>query len=115
MNKKIAMLLLAAAMATGPVATANAAKDLDGTWYQNSYGWWYQLEDGTYMKSGFKVIDGKTYFFDQYGYMITGWEMIDGYWYYFDASGAMVKGWKVLNGNIISLTRKVEKCLRDLL
>ena len=31
--------------------------------------------------------------------MKTGWKKIKSKWYYFDDSGAMVTGWKKINGN----------------
>ena len=71
-----------------------------GSWKSNSKGWWYEYTDGTYIANDFKEIDGKTYYFGNYGYMVTDFQYIDGSWYWFDASGAMYKnGWKWINGS----------------
>ncbi len=65
----------------------NEAASIPGKWKSNSTGWWYELDDGGYLKNGEAVIGGKTYRFDSLGYMVTGW-YDDGYdWYYYDASG----------------------------
>ena len=67
---------------------------LKGEWIKNSKGWWYSWSDGSYPKSKFENINGKTYYFDASGYMVTGWQKIDGAWYYFSGSGAMVTDWQ---------------------
>lgn len=51
-------------------------------WKKNSKGWWYEYPDGSYPKSCWKDIDGKTYHFDAKGYMQTGWIKEDGKWYF---------------------------------
>ena len=56
-------------------------------WQTNEQGKWYQNEDGTTYQSGWKEIDGATYYFDENGYVITGWEEIDGKDCYFDENG----------------------------
>lgn len=56
----------------------------NGEWKQNKKGWWYLLEDGSYLKDGFYVIynnrlvkygsftdKGKVYYFDKNGYAVT--------------------------------------------
>ena len=70
---------------------------LKGEWIKNSKGWWYSWSDGTYPKSKFENISGKTYYFDASGYMVTGWQKIDGKWYYFSGSGAMLKDWQKID------------------
>ena len=70
---------------------------LKGEWIKNSKGWWYSWSDGTYPKSKFENINGKTYYFDSNGYMVTGWQKIDGKWYYFSGSGAMQKDWQKID------------------
>lgn len=54
----------------------------EGMWKKNSKGWWYEYPDGSYPKSCWKDIDGKTYHFDAKGYMQTGWIKEDGKWYF---------------------------------
>ena len=92
---------------------------LKGQWKQSGNKWWYQYEDGTYLKNEFITIDNKLYRFDQYGYMQTGWFKFnneDYYatssgaikaqwvgsgnnWYYVDADGKMVTGFQTISGS----------------
>lgn len=85
-------------------------------WTQDTSGWWYSREDGSYPRSEWAQINGRWYYFDQSGYMKTGWLRINGAqyylhddgimntgwlfdggeWYYFNNSGAMVRGWQNL-------------------
>lgn len=70
------------------------------SWKQNSVGWWYQEDNGSYPANQWKAINGNWYWFDGNGYMVTGWKNIGGNWYYFQSSGAMLgEGWHVINGN----------------
>ena len=84
-------------------------------WKQNTTGYWYVKEDGSYPKEKFEKIndvwyyfdnsgymlaeqwkkhtDGNWYWFDNSGHMATGWKKIADKWYYFDAEGAMATGW----------------------
>ena len=48
-------------------------------------GWWYQNDDGTYLKDGWKWVNGKCYYFTSDGYCLTGTQTPDGYTV--DASG----------------------------
>ena len=83
-------------------------------WFQNQYGHWFYLDpntgamktgwfndNGNYyylskeggdkegtMAKGLTVIDGKTYFFNDYGMMYTGWRNIGGAYYYFYPKGS---------------------------
>ena len=77
--------------------TVRPIAKLTGAWKSNSKGWWYSWSDGTYPKSKFENINGKTYYFDSNGYMVTGWQKIDGKWYYFSGSGAMQKDWQKID------------------
>ena len=64
-------------------------------WLKASDGirWWYQFADGSYAKndgtnSGWYIINGYYYVFDEYGYMLTGQQTINGFKYYFcDVAG----------------------------
>lgn len=67
-------------------------------WIKTSGRWRYRHEDGSYTKSDFEKIGGKTYYFDESGYMTTGWQRVDGIWYYFQSNGAMQIGWLNLSG-----------------
>jgi hypothetical protein len=51
-----------------------------GTWRQDSKGWRYQNDDGSWHECGwFKDKDGNWYYFNQAGYMLTNATTPDGY------------------------------------
>ncbi len=58
-------------------------------WKQSGSRWWYQREDGSYVKNAWVKDHGAWYHFDASGYMQTGWIKADGNWYYLSSSGAM--------------------------
>ena len=62
-----------------------------GGWQNNENGWWYDNGDGTFPKSTFQTISGKTYYFDANGYMVREWIEVEGDWYYMGTDGVMVK------------------------
>lgn len=111
MKKKSLLIaaLAAAVVVASPVAAnvANAEEaESTGVWKQDSKGWWYEFNDGTYAKDGIyssQDSDAK-YMFDESGYMTTGW-----YWktdktygggdyYYSNNSGELQSGWQKING-----------------
>ena len=86
MNKTIKRFLatvLAATMVVGSAMTSRAAQ-----WQQNTTGWWYQEDNGSYPVNTWKWIDGKCYYFDGSGYMLSNTTTPDGYTV--DTSGAWV-------------------------
>ena len=65
-------------------------------WIEDAFGWKYIDENKQFVKSSFKEIGGKEYYFNENEYMVTGWQKlnkddVNTYWYYFDKSGAMIK------------------------
>ena len=50
-----------------------------GTWKQDSTGWWYEYENGSYANSTWVMIDNEWYYFDASGYMDYS-EYRDGCW-----------------------------------
>lgn len=77
-----------------PVNSGNDSDSDDsytGEWLQDQKGWWYEMPNGTYPSSQWKMINGKWYWFDRYGYMETGWLFNKNRWYYLDHSGEMYK------------------------
>ncbi|HIQ73339.1 MAG TPA: hypothetical protein IAA51_02865 [Candidatus Cottocaccamicrobium excrementipullorum] len=90
MKKHLRMILTlstAAAMTAGAAFTSFA-----GSWQLDNIGWWYQTDDGSYLRDTFWTDEnGITYCFTAGGYMMTGWHQLSGDWYYFDASGALQK------------------------
>lgn len=92
MKKKIVTLGLAVASVFMFSTTAFAAG-----WRQDSVGWWYQNDDGTYPQREWKWIDGngdgvsECYYFDSNGYCMMNNVTPDGY--VVNTSGAwIVKG-----------------------
>ena len=71
---------------------------LKGVWKRNKIGWWYELSDGSYFTSCWKMINGVMYVFDSRGYMQTGWVLQDSKWSYHTSGGAALKGWQWLGG-----------------
>lgn len=50
-----------------------------GEWQQDTAGWWYSEDDGTYPVNQWKEIDGKHYYFNENGYMLSDTTTPDGY------------------------------------
>ncbi|MGN0351736.1 MAG: metallophosphoesterase [Roseburia sp.] len=67
-------------------------------WKQDSHGWRYRLDSGSYAQNGWQYINGTWYFFNSNRYMETGWLQHNGIWYYLNSSGAMETGWLNDNG-----------------
>ena len=76
-------LLFAAAIASMTMAMGMTA--YAGSWKQDSTGWWWQNDDGTYPVSKWEWLDGngdgtaECYYFDGSGYLLTGTVTPDGY------------------------------------
>ena len=93
-------VFLAAAVALGTILMATPVFAGNYGWNRDGRGWWYQLSNGSYVKSSWLSINGTWYSMNSAGYMETGWVRDDGGWYYMDTeSGAMRVGWVNVNGN----------------
>lgn len=99
-------LSIAAILGVG-LALATTFSSFAGEWKQDTKGWWYQNDDGSYVANNWLDVDGKRYHFDENGYMLTGWNKLpatrfnvngDGSksyydteaWYYFEPSGELL-------------------------
>ena len=66
-------------------------------WYQDSNGWYYMFEDGSYPCGESYWIDGCQYYFEKNGYLAEeGWHKVytcygDEYWIYVLSDGAIAK------------------------
>ena len=130
LKKRIALGLLSAAMTVPSVFPAGAVpltegswKQEDGVWrfYRNdntSYagwirtasGWYYARQEDHGLVTGWQVINGKRYYFNQAGegiegLMRMGWyQDRSGAWYFFDnrdgsgTEGQLVTGWQWIDG-----------------
>lgn len=69
-------------------------------WIQDSVGWWYRREDGSWPVSTWwqDPVSGSWYYFNNQGYMETGWIDWNGSWYYCLPDGAMVTGSHTIDG-----------------
>ena len=101
-------------MLSGTVAQGNDGKvyflNNDGSmrtatgWVSEVYeegatDWYYINNSSGECAKGWKLINGKKYYFDQeWAYMRTGFQAINGNWYYFKDSGEMVTGSQTING-----------------
>ena len=61
-------------------------------WVKDSYGWKWQLEDGSFLRSSWLTVDGKTYYLKSDTYAATGWLGLGGYRYCFDSQCARITG-----------------------
>ena len=65
-----------------------------GEWVQESGGWKYKYEDGTYASGSLVSINGAVYTFNSKNVALTGWQKINDTWYYFNPeTRAMQRGW----------------------
>lgn len=72
--KKVGLTLsLVSAISVCSVFTALA------DWKQNETGWWYEEENGDYIKNDWKLINDKWYYFGEDGYLFTNRTTPDGY------------------------------------
>lgn len=72
--KKAKLLIATLCMSSIMSMTAMA-----GQWKQDSIGWWYQNDNGSYPANQWLEIDGKQYYFDSNGYMLHDTTTPDGY------------------------------------
>lgn len=62
-------------------------------WREDNGKYRYSDEDAGGFITGFRTIDGKTYYFDVDFYMVTGVQTIGGKLYLFGSDGVMTEGW----------------------
>lgn len=98
-GKKVLVGVLTAAMVAGSAVTALAATG----WNQNTTGWWWEYQDGSYATNRWEQVNGVWYFFDQNGYMSRGWIFDNGRWYFANSDGAMQTGWVEVEGQFYYL------------
>lgn len=82
--KKTRLLIVTAILSAIMTTTAFA-----GEWKQDTSGWWYQNDDGSYPVNSWQNIDGKQYYFNESGYMLYNTTTPDGK--QVGADGAMVQ------------------------
>ncbi|WP_294156531.1 CHAP domain-containing protein [uncultured Clostridium sp.] len=67
-------------------------ESVQAVWKQDSQNKWSWIENGV-KATGWKLINGRWYYFFSNGNMTTGWLKDGSRWYYLSESGAMVTGW----------------------
>ncbi len=98
-----------------------------GTWKQDSKGWWFKRDNGSFPYDKWEKIADVWYYFDSKGYcltsewlkdnekwyylkengaMATGWVLVGSEWYYMNDSGAMVTGWVKYKNNWYYMTNE---------
>lgn len=80
--------ILKTAAAVGLLAAAMNLTAFAGEWKSDQTGWWYQKDDGGYLKDGWNWVDGKCYYFTSDGYCLVNTTTPDGYTV--DGSGAWI-------------------------
>ena len=75
-------------LATITISLFSCFTSFAGQWQQDSYGCWYQTDDGTYLNNGWNWVDGKCYYFSPDGYCLQNTQTPDGYMV--DENGAWV-------------------------
>ena len=96
MKNTVLKKLLAVALCVITVASL-VCMPVSAAWVKNSNNTWSYTQKGEKLSNGWKLIDGKWYFFDENGTMKTGWVKYKGTWYYLLADGAMARNQWVLS------------------
>lgn len=108
--KKLLVLLMVTT-----IAMSSTILSFAGEWKSDDKGWKYQNDDGSYIKSSWKEINEKWYFFNDAEYMLSSTTTPDGYtvnesgeWvqsfedkYTFDLSGKWVNENKIPEGEYV--------------
>ena len=67
------------------------------TGWQLIEGTWYYYDDANQTVKGWLNLGGTWYYFNNQGAMQTGWQFVGSSWYYFAEGGNMVTGWQYIN------------------
>jgi len=88
--KKLRLFIAIMAVSASMSVTAFA-----GQWKQDSVGWWYQNDDGSYpVNAWIQDTNWKWYYFNETGYMqTTPITLADGTTYTFDTDGSCMNRW----------------------
>ena len=74
--KKLHLFFAVAAMTAALSFTAYA-----GEWKNDSQGWWYQNDDGTYPANKLEKVGDDWFYFSEAGYAQGGWVQLETGWY----------------------------------
>lgn len=70
-----------------------------GKWRNYLEGSKYETAEGTFLGSGWQLIQSNWYLLNDQGYRLTGWQSVDGVSYYLGDEGRMATGWFAWNEN----------------
>ena len=89
-------------MITGFTHTQDDTHDYESNVYYEDCGRYYYGSDGRRCYyTGWQMLDGNWYYFNNYSEAVSGWKMINGVQYYFDADDHyMYTGYHAINGEL---------------
>ena len=104
------------------LGAVNHVSGVDGTWKKYDTGETYfvsffEMPDGSILEvppSSWYMLDGKYYFFDEYGIPKTGLVVFDEKYYYFNTDGTMLEGGEVLIDGITYVFDKATGACRTM-
>ena len=114
MKKSFKKLLLSSTAAA--ITLSCCLTSFAGTWKQDSTGWWYQNNDGSYPSNGWEWIDGnndgtaESYYFDKSGYILANTTTPDGY--FVNADGAWTEN-GIVQTKAVSTTPSINAPIDD--
>ena len=91
MKRKAIKKVIVSVLTSSTILSLNT-ESVQAVWNKDSQNIWSWTENGV-KATGWKLIDGKWYYFYSNGNMATGWVKDGGKWYYLSSSGAMVTEW----------------------
>ncbi len=101
--KKLLVLLMSTI-----ITLSSAFISFAGEWKQDNVGWWYQKDDGSYVKDDWLTLnDTAKYHFDSNGYMQTGLAEINGVRHYFYEDGRLTHNWDTPEGYKVDSDGKI--------
>lgn len=100
--KKFLVLLM-----TANITLCSTIVSFAGEWKQDNIGWWYQNDDGSYVKNDWLSLNDEDYHFDQNGYMQTGLVEVNGIKRYFYTDGRMTYNWETPEGYKVDVEGRV--------
>jgi len=72
-------------LAVIPATLAFSFTSMAGQWHQDMNGWWYENDDGSYLRNGWYWVDGnedgiaESYYFGNGGYVVDRQKQVEGY------------------------------------
>lgn len=95
MKRKVIKNIILMVLTCSTIFSLNV-KGVHAVWKQDSQNKWSWIENGI-KATGWKLINGKWYYFYSNGNMATGWLKSGNEWYYLTESGAMATGWMLID------------------